>query len=294
MPRQHARTVRSLLVAALALLCTAPARAKASTPASAAGAAGEKELLAAFKDAFAASDPAARAAAVTTLGNASRNLPDKGAGKKVAQALAKGLEDDELEVCQATVFQFARLREVETVTGALEPFLRELREQLERKVESSDGLSRNFVERATVVFENAGYVLANYEDDRSAATLVPLLAGLDADTKKNDLGSRLIGALAAATLELGTEAAVETAVKLTKTFKLPAQAAGARKLHDALTEFATEKGMTPPDWGDFYTEQWHTWLEAHRNKLPKTLGKLAAPPTSDPSHPLSGLPGKSG
>jgi|SRR5688572_11244539 len=255
---------------------------------------GEKDLLAAFKESFAASDPAERARALNTLGDASRALPDQGSGKKVAQALAKGLEDDELEVCQAAVFQFARLRDVDTAIGALDAFLREQYKQLERRVESSAPNSRNHVERATCVFANAGHVLANYADDRSAATLIGLLASLKADTKKNDLGSRLVGGLAAASLHLGTQAAVETAVKQTKTFRGGAQAAGARKLHDALSAFATAKGMTPPEWGDDYSEQWHAWLEANRNKLPEKLGKLATPPTGDPGSPLNGLPAKAG
>src|SRR5262245_34261608 len=284
----HARIFR--LVLALALPFSAIAGANAQS----AGAVNEKDLLAAFKESFAAPDPAARAAAVETLGKGSRALPDKGAGKRVGQALAKGLEDQELEVCQQSVFQLARLRDVDTVTGTVDAFLRGQAKQLERWVESTDDRSRNHVERATCVFVNASHVLANYPDDRSLATLTTLLSNLKADTKKNDLGSRLVGGLSAATLHLGAESAVETAVKLTKTFSGPAQATGARKLHDALAAFATEKGMTPPDFGDDYSAQWHAWLEANRNKLPKKLGKLATPPTSDPGSPLNGLPGKAG
>ena len=272
-----------LLVAPLALVCAGVARGQT-----------EKDLLAAFKESFAASDPAERAKAVTTLGDASRALPDQGTGKKVAQALAKGFEDDELEVCQASVFMLARRRDVDTAIGALETFLREQYKQLERRVESSDPYSKIHVERATCVFVNASHVLANYPDDRSAATLVALLANLKADTKKNDLGSRLVGGLAAASLHLGTLAAVETSVKQTKTFSGPAQAAGAKQLHDALSAFATAKGMTPPDFGEDYSAQWHAWLEANRNKLPAKLGKLVEPPKTDPGQPLHGLPGKSG
>jgi hypothetical protein len=254
----------------------------------------EKELLAAFKESFASSDPAARAAAVTTLGDKSRSLPDQGGGKRVAQALVKGLEDKELEVCAAGIFQLARGREVDTTIGALTPVLEEYYREIEHRVESSDPYARNYVDRATVAFESACHVLANYKDDRSVEVLVPLLGGLKADTKKNNLGSRLVGTLAADTLELGTEAAVETAVKQTKTFSVPAQTAGAQKLHEALSAFATKKGMTPPEWSEAYSEQWCAWFEANRNQLPKKLGRLTTPPTSDPSQPLAGLPGKSG
>lgn len=254
----------------------------------------EKELLAAFKEPFGSSDPTTRAAAVTTLGEQSRGLPDQGGGKRVAQALVKGLEDKELEVCAASIFQLARAREVETTIGALTPFLQESYREIENRIESSDPYAQNHVDRATVLFENACHVLANYEDDRSVAVLVPLLGGLKADKKKNHLGSLLIGALAVASLELGTESALETAVKQTKTFSLPAQAAGAKKLHEALAAFATRKGMTPPEWSDAYSEQWHAWFEANRNQLPKKLGRLTTPPTGDPGQPLAGLPGKSG
>lgn len=281
---RSARFLTSLAVA-LTLVSAAPSASGVST---------EKELLAAFKESFAAPDPGARAAAVTTLGDASRGLPDKGTGKRVAQALVKGLEDAELEVCQAALFELGSGRDVDTVIGALEAFLREHYRQLERRVESSDKESRDYVSRATVLFKNACQVFANYKDDRTAAVLIALLGGLKADTKKNDFGSRVIGALAAAALEQGTEAAAETAVTLTKTFGLPAQSAGAHELHDALSAFATKHEMTPPEWSDAYSEQWFKWLEANRNKLPKKLGRLATPPTSEPSHPLNGLPGKSG
>ena len=267
--------------------------ALAFTPSSAA-AQSEKDLLADFKETFGSSDPFARATAVTTLGDKSLSLPDQGSGKRVAQALVKGLEDRELEVCAASIFQLVRGREVETTIGALTPFLQQYYREIADKVESSDPYARNFVERATVAFENAGYVLANYKDDRSVAVLVTLLGGLKADTKKNHFGSLLIGALAGANLELGTETAVETAVKLTKIFSLPAQSDGAKKLHDALSAFATKKGMTPPEWNDAYSEQWFAWFEANRNQLPKKLGRLTAPPTGDASQPLGGLPGKNG
>lgn len=294
MQRPHARPVSFLLAAALTLV-SGPGRASAEEQVSAAASsASEKELLSAFKEAFASPGAEARAAAVTTLGDASRRLPDKGAGKRVAQALVKGLEDAELEVCQAAVFQLGSGRDVDPVIDALEAFLREHYRQLESRVGRTDTESSDYVSRATVVFENACYVLANYRDDRSAAILVALLGGLRGDTKKSDLGSRLVGALATSALDLGTLAAAETAVEQTMTFSGAAQVGGARKLHDALEAFGTKTGMTPPPWSESYTEHWHAWLEANRNKLPKKLGKLTAPPTSEASHPLNGLPGKSG
>jgi len=279
------------LATVLTLVCAAPVRLASAQVAVVPG---EKELLAAFKESFDSSDPDARATAVTTLGDGSRGLPDKGGGKRVAQALVKGLEDQELEVCAAALFQLRDGRDVDAVIGALDAFLREQYRQLERRVESSDDAARNHVDRATVLFENGCHVLANYRDDRAAATLVDFLGGLKADRKKNDLGSRLVGALATSALELGTLAAAESAVAQTMTFSGAAQAAGARKLHEALAAFGNRTGMTPPEWSEAYTEHWHAWLEANRNQLPKKLGRLTTPPTSEPSQPLNGLPGKNG
>lgn len=131
-------------------------------------------------------------------------------------------------------------------------------------------------------------------DDRAATILAGLLRSLRANTKDNDLGTRLIGALASSALAQGTLESVETAVKQTKTFSGSLQEPAARLLHAELAEFATRVGAAPPDWSDHYSDAWHTWLEANRSKFPKKLGRLALPPTGEPSHALDGLPGKSG
>jgi len=276
--------------AALALVSLAPAHALSAQDVKGTS---ERELLAAFRQSFDSKDEASRARAVNTLGNSSRQLADMGVGKRIAQALVRGLEDRDLDVAAAAVSQLCYGRDVDTVIVALDAFLRAQYREIEKRAESTDDASREFVGRATVLFGNACYAFMNYKDERTAATLVALLENLPADTKKSDAGSRLVGALAAATLEQGTEPAVATAVEKTKTFSGAAQTAGGQALHAALTEFATKHEWTPPDWNETYSQAWFSWLEANRNKLPKKLGRLAAPPMNEPSHAQNGMPGKS-
>lgn len=290
--------VRLALVSALAcagarvaLLSASPLSA---TPQAKASAPKEKELLDAFKKAFASSDPSAREAAVTTLGEASRQLPDQGAGKKVAQALALGLEDPELMVGAASCFQLGRERDVDTVIGALEKALRMHRAELESKIRRSDVEARNYVVRATVLFRNACRVLANYRDDRSAACLVGLLAKVPPETKENDLALQLVTALAPTTLELGTQAAFETAVKRLAGFDASLPEGAASQLLEALEEAATRAELPGPKGVEATPAGWQAWLELNKGRLPTKLGRLTAPPTSEPRLAQDGLPGYGG
>jgi hypothetical protein len=244
--------------------------------------------------AYGSGDAAAREAAVTTLGEASRALADHGAGKRVTQALAKALEDPELSVGAAVCFQLGRERDVDTVIAALGDFLKTHRAELESKVRRSDLEARNYVVRATVLFRNACRVLANYRDDRSAAILVGLLAKVPPETKENDLAAQLIDALGPTALDLGTEAAFDTAVKRLAGFDPALVEGAARKLHDALAEAAKRADAPPPEWSASAPAQWQAWLEDNRSRFPKKLGRLAAPPASEPRLPQDGLPGYGG
>lgn len=286
MARPPSALVRGLLPVGLALLCAAGPRAQT-------GAKSEKDLLAAFKEGFANAEPSARAAAVAALGDGSRALPDKGAGKRVAQALVKALADPELDVGAAAVQELARGRDVDTTLAGFDAFLRDTARALEKRLGATDKDGRDFVGRGTVLFENACFALGNYRDERALAPLLALLGGLRPDTKKSDLGSRLIGGLAVGALELGSLPALEAVVAQTDAFDAKTQEAGARKLHAALSEFATRTKTTGPEWSENYAKDWRAWLEANRGAFPAKLGRLASPPADWPPHPLNGLPGKS-
>ena len=253
----------------------------------------EKDLLANFEKGFASGDAATREAAITTLGEASRELSDKGASKRVAQALVLGLKDAELSVGAAALFQLGREREVDTVISALGETLRLHRAELEGKIRRKDVEARNYVERATVLFRNACRVLANYRDDRSAAILVGLLAKVPAESKDHDLTQRLVTALAPTTLELGTLAAFETAVKRLAGFT-PGPEGPAQTLLTALEEAVERLELAPPKGAEATAGGWQKWLESNRARLPAKLGRLTTPPTSDPRLAQDGLPGYGG
>jgi len=275
-----------LLLAALAPRAAGQAGAK--------DAPSERALLATFREAFASAEAAERVGALAALGMDSRGLPDRGTGKRVAQALARGLEDEDLDVRQAALAQLDRERDVDTVIGAFTAFLRGHYRALERHQGNVDGPGRDFYTRGSVLFQNACNAFANYRDDRTAAVLVPLLENLPADSRKGDLGPRVVGALAASALDQGTLAAAEAAVRQTKAFSPTEQESGARALHAALAAFASGLDTTPPEWSEEYADEWQAWLEEHAKGLPKKIGRLAEPPASEPKRPRNGLPGKSG
>jgi len=277
----------------LVVLALAGAGSLHAAPQAVGGAPTEKALLDAFKKSFASADAATREQALTTLGETSRQLPDKGASKKVAQALVLGLKDAELAVGAAALFQLGREREVDTVIAALGECLRLHRAELEGKIRRKDVEARNYVERATVLFRNACRVLANYRDDRSAAILVGLLAKVPPESKDHDLTQRLVSALGPTTLELGTLAAFETAVKRLAGFTL-APEGPAQTLLTALDEAATRLELAPPKGAEATVAGWQAWLEANRARLPAKLGRLTTPPTSDPRQAQDGLPGYGG
>src|SRR5688572_15104378 len=191
------------------------------------------------------------------------------------------------------MFQLGQERDVDTVIGALGACLQAHLQELEHRVGKSDVRSSDYVERASVVFGNGCRVLSNYRDDRSATLLVGLLAALPEESEKNDLATRLMGSLAPSVLELGTLAAFETAVKRIEDFDREAPGGAAHTLHDALTAAAKKASTTPPEWNEATPAAWQAWFEENKALFPKKLGRLTAPPKSEPAFPLPGLPGKS-
>jgi len=283
--------LRGALLAALLLAPGATLLAQAGggapadpTPGAAAAPTGptEKDLLADFGKAFKSRKPAERAAAITALGDASRELPDKGTSKPMAKALSDGLADDELEVRAAAVGQLAWGRQVETVLAAFKSMLEDQRKQIDKRITRPDPESRDYVGRASRLYGDACRALANYKDDRSEATLSEEIKSLRPNTDGANLSTRLVGDLARALLSLGTAEAVENTVKQTQVYSEDDgfQEPAARAIHEALAEFSTAKGVAPPEWSKTYYVSWHNWFEANSKLFPKKLGKLDAPPTA--------------
>ncbi len=252
----------------------------------------EKSLLAAFSTSFKPSDGSARVEAINVLGDSSRSLPDGGAGKAVARALARGLLDEELEVRAASIAQLGWGRHVDTAIEQLGDGLSDLLKQLDRRLTRPDEESRTYVGRATRIVGDASAALANYRDDRSVELLVVQLRSLDKNsTGGNNLSTRVLGPMSAAVLSLGTQDAVEAAVRQTQTYVGAggAQQAPAKILHAELSKFAVAFGQAPPEYSENVSVAWNQWWEKVGDRLPKSLGRLKLPPASPPAEPMKGM-----
>jgi len=240
----------------------------------------EKDLLSEFTKAFKSHKTPERAAAITALGDMSRQLPDQGAGKAVAKALAEGLGDDELEVRSAAVGQLGYGRHVDTTISAFKSMLEDQRKQIDKRITRPDAESRDYVARGSRLYGDACHALANYRDDRSVAVLSDQIKSLRPNTDGNNLSTRLVGELARALLSLGTFDAVQVTVRQTQAYSDDDgfQEPAGRALHEALAEFSTAKGVAPPEWSKTYYVAWDDWFEANSKLFPKKLGKLDAPP----------------
>lgn len=284
---------RGLPLALLAALLLAPgaavsaqdggqAPADPAEPAAAPAGPAEKDLLNDFAKAYKSKKPEERSAAITALGDATRTLPDQGTSKPVAKALAEGLADEDLEVRTAAVGQLAWGRHIDTVLAAFKDMLQDQRKQIDKRITRPDPESRDYVGRASRLYGEACRALANYRDDRSAATLSDEIKSLRPNTDGANLSTRLVGDLARALLSMGTADAVENTVKQAAVyseddgFQEPAQ----RAIHEALAEFSTAKGVAPPEFNHTYYVAWNDWFEANAKLFPKKLGKLEAPPTT--------------
>ncbi len=242
----------------------------------------EKDLLAEFNKAVKVPGGKERAAAYTALGEASRSLPDKGASKLLAKTLARGLDEDDLEIRSAVVAQLGWGRDVDTVIAGFKGFLDGQLKDVDKRITRPDEESRSYVGSGVVLLGNACTALANYRDDRSIEILASLLRNLRQNSEGADLSTRVVGPIAKALLSLGTHDAVEAAVKQTQTFTGDWQGPAAKNLHEALAQFATAAGAAPPDYSDNVAVAWHEWFQKNADKFPRKIGKLKEPPASPP------------
>lgn len=252
----------------------------------------EKTLLKDFDKAFKAREAPARAAAVTALGELSRQLADGGRSKALAKALAKALGDDDLEVQSAGVAQLAWGRDVETALPALGDHVEVVRKAVDQRITNPSEEAKAYVNRATRLFGDTCTALANYRDDRAVATLAAIIQRLQSVTEDNDTSTRLIGRIAEPLLALGTHDAVRACVRQTQEYAQMDgfQEAAAKELHRVLAIFATREGKAPPDYSQTYYVDWDNWFEKHADSFPKKLGKLKEPPPE----PARVAPGREG
>ncbi len=274
-----------LLAVVLLLAPAAAAQDEPVTDAKAAKAPDEKDLVHDYDKAMKAREPAQRAAAVTALGDLSRQLPDKGASRYVAKALAKALEDDDLEVQSAAVGQMSWGRDVDTTIAALGQHVNAVREGVEKRITRPDEESKSWVNRATRLFADSGKALANYRDDRAVESLASTIGRLKPNTDGNDASTRLVGRNAEPLLALGTYDAVAACVRQTQQYSETDgfQEPAAKELHRVLAIFATRAGKAPPDFTQNFYVDWDNWLEKHGAAFPKKLGKLKEPPSRPPA-----------
>ncbi|MBM3984960.1 MAG: hypothetical protein FJ296_04600 [Planctomycetes bacterium] len=287
----NARTPCALL--AIALLLATPRAVAQKSPPDAPGKSGqpaaqapdEKALVREYDKALKTKDAATRAAAVMALGDASRALPDGGASKYMAKALARTLEDEDLEVQSAVVAQLSWGRDVETVLDALGAHVEVVRKEVERRISRPDEESKSYVNRATRLFGDTSKALANYRDDRSVEALASIIQRLRANTEGNTTSARLVGRIAEALLDLGTHDAVQACIRQTQMYTEVDgyQELAAKELHRVLAIFATRVGKAPPDFSLTWSVAWDNWFEEHGSSFPKKLGKLKQPPAQAPA-----------
>ncbi|MHC4846107.1 MAG: HEAT repeat domain-containing protein [Planctomycetota bacterium] len=242
----------------------------------------EKDLVSDFAKAFRSKDAPTRAAAITALGDLSRSLEDGGTSKRIAKELAKGLDDDELEVRAAAIGQLAWGRHVDTVIGAFKSGLDDLQKEVDKRITNPDEEAQAFVARGTRLYGDACMALANYKDDRSAEILGSQLKNLRRNTENNNLSTRLVGRSAQALLDIGGREGVEIAVKQMQVYNGQYQGQASRNLHQQLAEFAVRVGKAPPEWTENVAVDWHNWFEDNEELFPKKIGKLKEPPPERP------------
>jgi hypothetical protein len=243
----------------------------------------EKGLVGEFSKAFRSKDPAVRSAAITALGDMSRQLEDGGTSKRIAKELAKGLDDDELEVRAAAIGQLAWGRHVDTAISAFKSGLDDMQKQVDRRLTKPDEEAQNYVQVGSRLYGNACMALANYKDDRSADILASQLKNLRRNTENNNLSSRLVGRVAKALLDIGDKEGVEIAIRQMGVYQGGEyQAQPSRNLHQELAEFAVRVGKAPPNWEENVAVAWHNWFEDNEDLFPKKVGKLKEPPPERP------------
>ena len=267
------------LALAIATL-TVPLAAQAPAPPT------EKSLLAEYKDALKSNEPSYRAAAISAMSEATRELEDAGASKKVAKALAKGLADEDLEVQAAAITALSWGRQPDVVIDVYEDHIKDLRNEIEKRLTRPDEESVAFKQDASRQYAAVCEALGRHADDRSVDVLISQLRTLTKNSKgKNNLSTILSTPLAEALLELGSQEAVEAVVKQTGVYQGPNQQQPAKRLHASLSAFSEGRGWAPSDYSFGYDQAWRDWLDEHEKEFSPKLGKLTEPvgePAYDP------------
>jgi hypothetical protein len=242
----------------------------------------EKGLRVAFREMYASPDESKRAEAVTTLSNASRELPDKGSSKLMARTLAGALDDDSPTVQSAAVSALAWGRHVETTIDAMSEILHEMNKLSAKLATRPDEESRTRRRLATRIYSQACVALGRHPDERSLDALVDELRKQRPRMGTNVASEEFVRPLSTALLELGSHKAVEHVVTTTNIFsgnvlRNNVSSGTAQALHGALSAFSEGIGYGPPAYSDTYDQSWRAWFKRYEDELPPSLGKLKEP-----------------
>ncbi len=239
----------------------------------------EKALIAEFERSFKQRDSNSRAQAVSDFSERSRGLEDGGSSKRVARALVKALEVEDLQVQAAGVLALSYGRHVDTVIDAWGDLMQDVATKMEARITRPDEESRAYVTGATRVFRDACAAIARYRDDRVVALLSQRMRVLQRNTSSNNMSTLVVRSLADALLDLGTHDAVQIVIKQTQTYTGGTyQRTPTRLLHESLAAFANRVGRAPPPYSEQMDIAWGNWFREYEQLFPDELGKLKVPP----------------
>ena len=242
----------------------------------------EKLLREDFRKGLASPDVSVRVEAVAVFGNETRSLPDGGASRSVARALANVLDDEAMEVRAAGVGALAWGRDPGEAIEALGKLLPELRKETEKLSTRPDEESQQRRRQVAQVYNTATEALGRHKDDRAADWLLDEMKKIRPRNGANNAAEVHARSLARALLAVGSQEAVESVVKTTGIYsgsvlnRNPNNAT-AVGLHEALAVFSEEIGFGPPEYSLTYDQAWREWFKERKGDLPKKLGKLEEP-----------------
>lgn len=262
----------------------------------------ESEVFAAQEAGLESEDAAVRISAlerIADLTSEHSNAPSK----RVASQLSNGLEDEDISVRSRAAQLLARGQNPNIAIPELQEAMRRVERDMKAEIKRVDKALKE-LERANKKFEktentfemleslskatsNITYdtliqlralereivvSLASYPDERSAKTIEASARGVQVSDRKLAFADGLLG--------LGTQGTVTLAIRYLDTDEVGEVGEAAEwrfKLHQLLTEFASQHGLSSPDWSECGADPyraWHDWFRGTRDQFPRKLGRF--------------------